>query len=63
MSAAPTLSGGLRLKNGIARKTQSNSSSASKLATVQKAEIVPYIKLMKDSRTEDEHLGGARGLG
>jgi len=47
--AAAKVEGALRIKNGIARKTKSNSSSMSKIVTEKNAEIVPYIKLMKGS--------------
>jgi cell division septum initiation protein DivIVA len=58
--AATKLEGALRMKNGIARRPKNNSSSMSKIATEKSAEIVPYIKLMKNSQQEDEHLGGAK---
>lgn len=62
--AATKLEGALKIKNGIARRPKeqrkSNSSSMSKIVTEKSAEIVPYIKLMKNSQNEDEHLGGAK---
>ena len=58
--AAAKVEGTLRIKNGIARRTKSNSSSMSKIVTEKNSEIVPYVKLMKGSLNEDEHLSGAR---